>query len=125
MARVVYASLIAFACAASPAAAQISDGDIANALRANAWCTMSYNRVTGGYNRRTARFGDNILQIDYYGEGQYTATTRRELFHWRVQGGRLQLSQDGGSWGDLELDARRNSNGYLILIVDGVEWSQC
>jgi len=32
---------------------------------------------------------------------------------------------DGASWDAHSLDSKRNSNGSLILIVDGKEWSVC
>lgn len=117
---------------ATPASAY-TDQEIATALMGNAWCTFSYNQTTGYSHSRRAVFGGNgILTVRSNDEGgssgsggsYYGQSAGGETYGWKVFGGVLYLSE-GRQWGAHSLDSKNNSNGSLILIVDGQEWSAC
>ncbi len=125
---------IAAACAAlaAPAAAW-TDQEISNALMANAWCSFSYNQTTGYSHSKRAVFGSNgVLTIRSDNEGgssgsggsYYGQSNGGNSYGWRVQGATLYLS-DGASWDAHTLDSKSSSNGGLVLIVDGQEWTPC
>jgi hypothetical protein len=110
-----------------------TDQEISTALMANAWCSFSYNQTTGYSHSKRAVFGGNgILSINSgneggssgYGGSYYGQSSGGESYGWAVKGGVLYLS-DGATWNAHSLDAKNNSNGSLILIVDGKEWSTC
>jgi hypothetical protein len=110
-----------------------TDQEISTALMANAWCSFSYNQTTGYSHSKHAVFGGNgILRINSgaeggssgYGGSYYGQSSGGESYGWAVKGGVLYLS-DGASWDAHSLDSKRNSNGSIILIVDGKEWSVC
>jgi hypothetical protein len=46
-------------------------------------------------------------------------------YRWRVAGGDLLISQQGGPFTPTGLRITQNSNGYPILNVSGKEYSQC
>ena len=100
---------------------------------ANAWCSFSYNQTTGySHSKRAVFTADGMLRVASNNEGgssgsggsYYGQSTGGDTYGWRVQGGVLYLSE-GGAWGAHTLDAKNNSNGSIILIVDGTEWSAC
>jgi hypothetical protein len=110
-----------------------TDQEISTALMANAWCSFSYNQTTGYSHSKRAVFGGNgILRINSgneggslgYGGSYYGQSSGGESYGWAVKGGVLYLS-DGASWDAHSLDSKNNSNGSIILIVDGKEWSVC
>lgn len=109
-------------------------GDLSNELMlSSAWCTFSYNKTTGyssskrvtfspggtysvgsrGEGGSSGRSGNMASQHDAAGGGQ-----------WRVQNGELYLSE-GGDFEHVQTTLRRNSNGYPVIVADGVEYSQC
>lgn len=117
---------------ATPAAAY-SDQQISQGLMANAWCSFSYNKVSGySKSQRGVFTPDGMLTVSSNREGGssgpngsvYGQAQGGETYQWRVQGGQLLLGQDG-EWESFTLDAKQNSNGSIILIVDGAEWSVC
>ena len=110
-----------------------TDQEISTALMANAWCSFSYNQTTGYSHSKRAVFGsDGRLNIHSGSEGgssgsggsYYGQSSGGESYGWAVKDSVLYLS-DGASWDAHSLDSKRNSNGSLILIVDGKEWSPC
>ena len=110
-----------------------TDQEISTALMANAWCSFSYNQTTGYSHSKRAVFGGNgVLSINSGSEGgssgfggsYYGQSSGGESYGWAVKNSILYLS-DGASWDAHSLDSKRNSNGSLILIVDGKEWSPC
>ena len=115
------------------AAHAYTDQEISTALTANAWCSFSYNQTTGYSHSKRAVFGGNgVLSIHSGNEGgssgsggsYYGQSSGGQSYGWAVKGGVLYLS-DGASWDAHSLDSKRNSNGSIILIVDGKEWSVC
>jgi len=110
-----------------------TDREISTALMANAWCSFSYNQTTGYSHSKRAVFGSNgVLSIHSGSEGgssgsggsYYGQSSGGESHGWTVKDSVLYL-YDGASWDAHSLDSKRNSNGSLILIVDGKEWSVC
>ena len=110
-----------------------TDQEISSRLMQNAWCSFSYNQTTGYSHSKRAVFGGNgILRINSgaeggssgYGGSYYGQSSGGDSYRWSVKDSVLYLS-DGNSWDAHSLDSKRNSNGSLILIVDGKEWSVC
>ena len=88
---------------ALPAAAQ-SDGEIRQVLLSSAWCSFSYNQVSGTSRTERVQFFPNgsasiSSGAESYSSGRAgTATgqsSRAQTVYWRVQGGDLHLSEDG------------------------------
>ena len=128
----VAAAAVALMSSNGPANAY-TDQEISTALMANAWCSFSYNQTTGYSHSKHAVFGGNgVLSINSGSEGgssssggsYYGQSSGGESYGWAVKDSVLYLS-DGASWDAHSLDSKRNSNGSLILIVDGKEWSPC
>lgn len=110
-----------------------TDQEIASALMANAWCSFSYNQTTGYSHSQHAVFGgDGVLRVTSgaeggssgYGGSYYGQSSGGDSYNWAVRGGVLYLGA-GGSWDAHSLDSKTSSNGTLILLVDGKEWSPC
>lgn len=118
----------AFAC--SPAAA---GGISPELLLSSAWCTFRYSKVTGyssssrysfqpnGTYRTGGRSegGSSGPAGSVYGQSDSSGGGR-----WAVQQGELFMS-DGGAMQFVQTLVKRNSNGYPIIVADGVEYSQC
>lgn len=128
--------LIAIAAAATalscPAAAQ--DAQLRQLLLSSAWCSFSYNKVTGASRSERAQFSPNgtmTLGSDAqsYSSGAYGSVAGQSagsaLYYWRVEGGELLFSEDRLNWEPIQLDVRRNANGSFILVADGKEYAQC
>ena len=132
MRKALFAAMAVLIGCGLPACAY-TDQEISTALMANAWCSFSYNQTTGySHSKRGVFSADGSLNVSSnneggssgYGGSYYGQSRGGDNYGWRVQGGVLYLSE-GGSWGAHTLDAKYNSNGSLILIVDGTEWSSC
>jgi len=130
--RLLTTGAVAALALAAPASAY-TDQEISNALMGNAWCSFSYNQTTGYSHSKRGVFGGNgVLTVGSNNEGgssgsggsYYGQSNGGDSYGWRVMGGVLYLSE-GGTWGAHTLDAKNNSNGSIILIVDGTEWSAC
>ena len=103
-------------------------------LLSSAWCTFSYNKVTGYSNSSRVRFSPN---------GGYSSGSRGEGYssgaggslasqkdsgesgRWKVVGGELYLSEGNGRLELVQTVLKSNSNGYAVIVADGVEYSQC
>ena len=44
---------------------------------------------------------------------------------WKVQRGELFMAEGGAPLEHVQTLVKRNSNGYPIIVADGVEYSQC
>src|SRR5688500_12321164 len=119
--------------AALPAAAQ-SDGEIRQVLLSSAWCSFSYNKVSGASRSERVQFFPNgsasiASNAESYSSGRGGTASGQSsaarTLYWRVQGGDLHLSEDGRSFEPVGLQGKRNSNGSLILVADGKEYGQC
>lgn len=111
------------------------DAQVRQVLMGNAWCSFSYNKVSGASSRSRVVFRpDGQLFVNSGGEsyssgyggsyaGQSDATT---AMRWRVAGQRLYVDAgEGAGFQDVGLSATRNSNGSLILHANGTEYSVC
>jgi hypothetical protein len=102
-------------------------------LLSSAWCTFKYNKITGYSNTTRVRFSANgTYATGGRGEGgssgRYGSVASqadsRVGGRWAVQEGELFMS-DGGQMGHVQTLVKRNSNGYPVIVADGVEYSQC
>ena len=118
---------------ALPAAAQ-SDGEIRQVLLSSAWCSFSYNKVSGASRSERVQFFPNgsasiAANAESYSSGRggtaSAQSSAARTLYWRVQGGDLHLSEDGSSFEPVGLRGKRNSSGSLILVADGKEYGQC
>ena len=134
MRKLIFAAVAAAGLVGSAGSANAySDQEISSRLMQNAWCSFSYNQTTGYSHSKRAVFGGNgVLNINSgneggssgYGGSYYGQSSGGQSYGWAVKGGVLYLS-DGNSWDGHSLDAKNNSNGSLILLVDGKEWETC
>jgi len=103
-------------------------------LLSSAWCSFSYNQTTGYSNTTRVRFSKNGT----YGTGSRAegSTSGKSGSYssqhdtggggrWKVVKGELYLSSSNRSLEHVKTVLKRNSNGYPIIVADGVEYSQC
>ena len=102
-------------------------------LLSSAWCTFSYNKTTGYSNAKRYAFRpDGTYATGSRAEGGSSGpygsiASQRDGQgggRWRVQNGELFMSE-GGPFEQVTTALRRNSNGYPVIVADGVEYSQC
>ena len=123
---------------ATNAAAQTGsqqDAQIRQVLTANAWCSFSYNKVSGTSRTRRVVFHPDGTVVTTGGGETYSSgrngtvsgqSSSRQSARWKVYQQRVYADpMDGSGFQDLEVTATRNSNGYLILKSDGREYSMC
>ena len=120
------------------AAAPAAQADRLSALLVSSpWCSFSYNKVSGSSSSKRVTFSPDGswsqgAQSEGYSSG-YGGTMASQHNsegggRWAVQGGQLLMSNPGeGAYelAPLDLAVKQNSNGYPILVADGVEYSQC
>ena len=101
-------------------------------LLSSAWCTFSYNKVTGYSNStRYVFYPDGTYGTGSRGEGYssgYGGTMAsqhdsRTLGRWKVVNGVLYLGQT--SLQPVQAYLKRSSNGPLTVVADGTEYVQC
>ena len=116
-----------------------ADRQLTQLLLSSKWCSFSYSGVsgTGSGSSRTESIlfnQDGTAYVEsggesYYGGPEGSAAGQRGAsgqFNWRVTGGKLLMSTDGGSsWQTVDLEVSYNSNGYPILNADETEYAQC
>jgi hypothetical protein len=121
------------ACAGAGPAAAYTDQEISEALMAQAWCSFRYNRHSGYSSSQRAVFGrDGLLRVSNNREGgssgpagsYYSQSQGDDVYRWAIRNGALILADDSGQQA-FPLDAKLNSSGNIILLVDGQEWSGC
>ena len=102
-------------------------------LLSSAWCTFSYSKVSGASNAKRYAFrADGTYALGSRAEsgssGPYGSVASQRDGQgggrWRVQNGELFMSE-GGPFEQVPTVLKRNSNGYPIIVADGVEYSQC
>jgi hypothetical protein len=105
-----------------------------NLLLSSAWCTFSYNKVSGYSKTTRVRFSkDGTYRIGNRGEGYSSGKSGSMASQqdsgsngsWKVVKGELYLSEGKAKPGYVKTVLKRNNNGYPIIIADGVEYSQC
>ena len=103
-------------------------------LLSSPWCSFSYNKISGATNTK---------RVQFYPNGRWADTSRYEGYSsgdagsfssqhdsgdggaWKVTGEQLYMSGGEEGLAPVDLTVKRNSNGYPILLADGVEYSQC
>ncbi len=111
------------------------DAQIRQVLTSSAWCSFTYNKVSGSSSTRRVVFRtDGSVYTNSGGEsyssgnaGTYAGqSSRNNAARWKVENLRLYGdAMDGNGYQDLGLTASRNSNGSIILQAGGREYSMC
>ena len=103
-------------------------------LLSSAWCSFSYNKISGTTKTTRARFYSNGTygfgnQRESQSSGQYGSVYGQSGGggggRWQVKGGELYMGEGGGPLEPVQTVLKRNSNGYPIIVADGVEYAQC
>jgi hypothetical protein len=132
--RLAFARSAASKPQASPAPATGTDGQLTQLLTRTPWCSFAYNQRSGTTSRERVVFGRDGLVTQASGTETYSSGPAGSVAgqrgggnqgRWKVQGGMLQLSQDGASWTPQPLQVTQNSNGYPIIKSGGKEYMQC
>lgn len=126
--------LVPFALLAEVSATAQAGGMSNQLLLSSAWCSFSYNKISGTTKTTRARFYSNGTygfgnQRESQSSGQYGSVYGQSGGggggHWQVQGGELYMGEGGGALEPVQTVLKRNSNGYPIIVADGVEYMQC
>jgi hypothetical protein len=133
MSRLVKLLAIVALLAGEPLAAQAA-GMSNQLLLSSAWCSFSYNKISGTTKTTRARFYSNGTygfgnQRESQSSGQYGAVYGQSGGggggRWQVASGELYMGEGGGPLQPVQTLLKRNSNGYPIIVADGVEYMQC
>ena len=125
----LFLAFAAIACAGHAAAGGVSN----ELLLSSAWCTFTYNKVSGTSRSKRVTFSPNGMwsmggRAESYSSGRSGSVAGQTDSggggEWRVQNGELFMSE-GGQLEHVQTVLRRNNNGYPIIVADGVEYSQC
>ncbi len=118
-----------------PAGANAQDGQARQVLMRNAWCSFTYNKVSGTSTTRKVIFRpDGVMTINGGAEtysagygGTYAGQSNNaNAMRWKLENLRLLLDQGAGDgYQDIGLTATTNSNGSIILKAQGREYSMC
>lgn len=120
-----------------PAGAKnVSADRLTQLLLSSAWCSFSYNQVSGASQTSRVRFfADGSwargARGETYSSGRHGTvsgqTDSQDGGNWQVRSGRLYLSHppETPDLEPLDLRVSYNSNGFPILTVDGKEYSSC
>lgn len=110
-------------------------GELSNELlMSSAWCSFSYNQVTGYSNTTRVRFSSNGTystggRAEGYSSGSggtYASQNDSSASgQWKLAKGELYMSEGYGELGLVQTVVKRNSSGYPIITANGVEYSQC
>jgi hypothetical protein len=111
------------------------DAQARQVLTGSAWCSFTYNKVSGTSTTRRVVFRpDGVMSINGGAEtyssgngGTYAGqSTTGGMMLWKVENLRLLIDQRKGSgFQDIGLTTSKNSNGYPILHAEGREYSMC
>lgn len=133
MKRIITVSL-GLAALVGPVAGAAAGGISNQLLLSSAWCSFSYNQISGTSKTTRARFFANGTysfgnQRESQSSGPYGSVYGQSGGggggRWQVKGGELYMSEGGGLPEHVQTVLKRNSNGYPIIVADGVEYSQC
>ena len=109
------------------------DAEARQVLTGSAWCSFTYNKVSGTSTTRRVVFRrDGIMTVSGgaetyssgYGGTVAGQSSSSNALRWKLENMRLFLD-DGSGYQDIGLSATRNSNGYVILQAQGREYSMC
>jgi hypothetical protein len=121
---------------AAPApAGNAQDAQYRQILMSSAWCSFTYNKVSGtSTTRRVVLRPDGIMTINGGAEtyssgsgGTYAGqSSNSNAMRWKYEGLRLYLDDGrGAGFQDVGLTASRNSSGSIILMAAGREYAMC
>jgi hypothetical protein len=120
---------------ASPVGGDPRDDQARQLLLGSAWCSFTYNKVSGTSTTQRVVFrSDGQLFINGGAEtyssgaaGSYAGQSNNGgVMRWRLENLRLLIDAgDGNGWQDVNLDATRNSSGSVILHSLGREYAMC
>ncbi|MDA8101297.1 MAG: hypothetical protein M0042_16880 [Nitrospiraceae bacterium] len=105
-----------------------------NLLLSSTWCSFSYNKITGYSNTTRVRFNKNGTyttggRAEGSSSGKYGSYASQHDSgsggRWKVVKGELYLSEGSSQMQLVRTVVKKNSNGYPIVVADGVEYSQC
>lgn len=112
-----------------------ADREAKQVLTGTAWCSFTYNKVSGTSTTRKVVFRpDGVMSVNGGAEtyssgygGTYAGQSNRATaMRWKLENLRMYVDQgDGGGFQDIGLTATKNSNGYVILHAGGHEYSMC
>ena len=122
--------------AASPAGAgNARDAQYRQVLMNSAWCSFTYNKVSGTSTTRRVVFRPDGVMTTNGGAETYSAgsggtyagqSSQSNAVLWKYEGLRLYLDDGrGAGFRDAGLSATTNSNGSIILMAAGREYSMC
>jgi hypothetical protein len=121
--------------AAPPAAGNAQDAQYRQILMSSAWCSFTYNKISGtSTTRRVVLRPDGIMTVNGGAEsyssgagGTYAGQSSNSgSMRWKYEGLRLYLDDGSGAgFQDVGLTASRNSNGSIILMAAGREYAMC
>ena len=103
-------------------------------LLSSAWCTFSYNKITGYsstkrvYFNANGTYGIGARSEGYSSGGGGSMASQRDSGAsglWKVDRGELLMSEGVGQLEHVGTVLKRNNNGHPIIVADGVEYSQC
>jgi hypothetical protein len=111
------------------------DAHARQVLTSSAWCSFTYNKVSGTSTTRKVVFRpDGVLTINGGAEtyssgygGTYAGqSSSGGTMLWKVENLRLLIDQRNGTgFQDIGLTTSKNSNGYPILHAEGREYAMC
>jgi hypothetical protein len=121
--------------AAGPSAGSGStqDKQLTQLLLGSAWCSFTYNKITGYSSRsRNVFTPDGILHMNTDSEGGssgpngsiYSQNAGGGSMRWKVEQAQLWLDQGGGFQG-VTIKITRESSGFMFIKSNGSEYSQC
>lgn len=117
------------------ASSTAQDAQARQVLTHNAWCSFTYNKVSGTSTTRKVVFRpDGVMTVNGGAEtysagygGTYAGQSNNaNAMRWKLENLRLLVDDKGGSgYQDIGLTATANSNGAIILKAAGREYSMC
>jgi hypothetical protein len=121
--------------ATTPSSGNSQDAPYRQILMSTAWCSFTYNKVSGTSTTRRVVFRpDGILTINGgaetyssgYGGTFAGQSSNANAVRWKYENLRLYLDEGaGGGFQDIGLTATLNSNGSIILHALGREYAMC
>lgn len=111
------------------------DAQARQLLTQTAWCSFTYNKVSGTSTTRKVVFRPDGLMLVQGGAETYSSgaggtyagqSSNGATLRWRLDNLRLFVDLGQGmGFQDVGLNATRNSSGAIILHADGREYSMC
>jgi hypothetical protein len=122
--------------AANPAAGgNPQDAQARQILLNSAWCSFTYNKVSGTSTTRRVVFrADGVMAINGGAEtyssgygGTYAGqSSNASAMLWKLENLRLYVDdRSGAGYQDIGLTSTTNSNGSIILKSQGQEYAMC